>query len=129
MKTSDVARHRGFESHPLRHRKAKGLLRQSFFGATKEAGRQPSLFAYLVFVLNVQAWHLCSVSVKHCISLMLFFAMLDKMLDAGNGLGDFGNRGGVGTAYIALAALSKGIAWHECHMLLHEQLFGKFLGG
>ena len=95
MKTSDVARHRGFESHPLRHREIKRTAEAVLFRAIKEAGTQPSLFVYLVFVFNVQAWHFCSVSARHGTSLILFFAMLDKMLNAGDSLGDFGNRGSV----------------------------------
>ena len=51
------------------------------------------------------------------------------MFNAGNGLRNFGYGGGIGTAYIALATLTKGSTWYQCHMLLHKKLFGKFLRG
>ncbi len=51
------------------------------------------------------------------------------MLDAGQGLGNLLYGGGVGASYEAFATFTEGVARNQCHMLLHEDFFGEFLGG
>ena len=53
--------------------------------------------------------------------------MTYKMLYAQQGFGNLLNGGGVGASYEAFTTFSKGVSWYQCHMLLHEDFFGKFL--
>ena len=72
MKTSDVARHRGFESHPLRHREIKRTAESSpFWYIILKA--IPVMEADMAFL-----------------NFYLFFAVLYEMFNAGDGLRDFG---------------------------------------
>ncbi len=69
------------------------------------------------------------VTNRHYDKMKFLPAMLHEMLNPGDSLGNLGYRGSIGAAHISFAALAKGIARHQSHMLLHEKLFRKFLRG